>query len=112
MKIEQDGTVVVRPEDASTFRDPRFPLMARFELLAVLLGSEEGLPRWGYEAERLVREVLVRYQGLANAAGGRQHMLDGLTNWNNSLRAENSRLGAELHSALWEIEELTRRSNG
>jgi len=113
MKIQQDGTVIIRPEDDSTFRDLRLPLMARFELLAVLLGSEEGLPRWGYEAERLVREVLVRYQGLANAASGRQSTMDTLVEQarrnaveNQRLRTENARLEEENRRLKSEVEGL------
>ena len=87
-------------------------LVQRLEKLALLIGSDAWSADQGPAAESLIREAALRLAGLMVEATSRKSVLDGLANWNNSLRAENSRLGAELHSALWKIEELTRRSNG
>ena len=83
-------------------------LVQRLEKLALLIGSDAWSADQGPAAESLIREASLRLTGLMTEVAGRKPVLDALTNWNNSLREENSRLQGELHDALWRIEELTR----
>ena len=108
LKIERDRSVVVDAKDVDTFHDFRLPLVQRLEKLALLIGSDLWSADQGPVAESLIREAALRLAGFMTEASGRKSVLDALTNWNNSLRAENSRLQGELHEALWKIEKLTR----
>ena len=83
-------------------------LIQKLEKLALLIGSDAWSADQGPAAESLIREAALRLTGFMTEVAGRKSVLDALTHWNNSLREENSRLGAELHDALWRIEELTR----
>jgi len=83
-------------------------LVQKLERLALLIGSDAWSADQGPAAESLIREASLRLTDFMTEVTGRASVLDALTNWNNSLRAENSRLQGELHDALWRIEELTR----
>jgi len=80
--------------------DERLPLVERLNKLALMIGSERGLPEHRTEAEALVREAIVCLTSLLRESSGRQSVLDALTSWNNALREENERLKKERDEAI------------